>query len=1240
MKFDIELLLKDEKFKTALAKAFKEGERASKAIKDIEISNEAVANVNRVAEGLTKVSKASKKAKSEIESMGTDILQLGKAMNSLGNTLKKAFAISFSYNVVESLKAGLIEIVKSASKFQDEMLAIKQLLEPNSFGTKSLEKGFSDLTKEVKAFIKTTPQGAGEVTKALNDIIQSNIDVNDSMKVLEATNKLAIVGRTELSTATDGLTSILNAFNISAEDSTVVAAKMIKAQQYGKFTIEELSRGIGLAAATSASLGVSFDELASAAAAMTSGGIKTNAAFSAMAQLLQNMSKPTKEASETAKRLGINFDVGALKSKGFSAVLQELITKTAGSEQAMMDLVGSVEGAKAIFGLSGPKALEIYNNSLKSMADGTKLVTDLNKKHEESLGTLSRQWGMFYNKVTQGIEQSLLPALEKLGQGLKVVNSAMDLNTAIGSKMSQYEQELIRARKSTSDLMGSMTSPASREARDRLVELKEAMVEYGVGSDQALKAERAFMLVINSMKDPLIANAEAWKKLNDEKERYRRENDPLIANAKEWKRIQEEQQKQAADLAKRKVNAGQRFGDLNTGVSLDGLEDQMNIIREVNKKISEITAVFAKERVQVSAEALNKIAELNKKAADKIDKINKELSDKDRKLQADILAERKKFIAAGAKYNTDKLAEVYREEETFYRDIEDLVDRTVITEQEAADRKVIIAQDRAKRVKEIEDQMYIDSTNSLQTAVAKQAKVAESATTNIIRGILTLNLDLMSTGFDKLIDNWMGALDNLADSIANFAQGFDKAYRDTKDIKAINKELETLKGQDPKVSGEMGRIQSNNEKLLEARSKMEEDALRMLKEANEMRVEVNAYTTDAMIQAQREEKARKIAEAEEMLDKSKSYGEQEIAENERHLETLQQQQEDHNKKVEELQQRALDKEKERQDAIYESVAKAGQNAIGDFIGEWFGEGIGKLVTALIGPMFDKEMTDEQIQEASKVWVKAFIDMIKVVSQNADDFAIGLVQGILEAVRDAIADPSGWEDFIGGVWTIWYNALKGIWTNIGPSVTQFFSEFGAKIKQLFSFLFSNVWTELWGALKGMFAELGKNILNGINNLVAGIGDIGTRMWNAAVDGINKFTEQFKGWINSFGGLIPGGKGGGAGGGLTTVLTGGLNKIKLATGGQVVGAGNRDTVPAMLTPGELVVDRTTGPRLMDFIDNFDSKPQSGQDDGMMLAVLTDISRKLDAPTTVESSVTIDKEVFANIILQLNRNNRRLA
>lgn len=248
---------------------------------------------------------------------------------------------------------GIAQVLRSsaaaAGEFQQSMAEVSTLLTDTS--------GLDKTSRSVREIAKQFGQAPTSQAKALYQIISAGAsDTAEALDTLTVANKLAIGGVTDVATAADGLTSILNAYGDSAGSATDVSDALFIAMRGGKTTIAELSRGIGQVAPLAATAEVGVDELTAAIAALTTGGIQTSIAVTQLRAIISAVLKPTSEATKLADKLGLSFNLQALRAKGLAGFLADVREKTGGNEEAMAQLFGSVESLGAVFALTGGQA--------------------------------------------------------------------------------------------------------------------------------------------------------------------------------------------------------------------------------------------------------------------------------------------------------------------------------------------------------------------------------------------------------------------------------------------------------------------------------------------------------------------------------------------------------------------------------------------------------------------------------------------------------------------------------------------------------------------------------------------------------------------------------------------------------------------------------------------------------------------------------------------------------------------
>ena len=280
---------------------------------------------------------------------------------------------------------------------------------------RGLAKEFGgDATSQVKAFYQAISAGAGSVENAA--------------KLLESANKLAIGGVTSSTIAVDALTTATNAYARSGLTAAQASDAMFVGIKAGKTTAGELSAALGNIVPIASSVGVSFDEIIAGTAALTTQGQSTSMAVTGLRGVLSGVIKPTKEAADMAKHLGLQFNTQALQAKGLAGFLDDVITKTGGSQDAMAQLFGSVEALNAVLAFSGG-AGDAFNSILDDMAAKAGATDEAYTKMAESL---DQRWNVQMAIARDavlalgGVLLSVaVPALEALTQNFDMVAGVM-----------------------------------------------------------------------------------------------------------------------------------------------------------------------------------------------------------------------------------------------------------------------------------------------------------------------------------------------------------------------------------------------------------------------------------------------------------------------------------------------------------------------------------------------------------------------------------------------------------------------------------------------------------------------------------------------------------------------------------------------------------------------------------------------------------------------------------------------
>jgi len=255
-------------------------------------------------------------------------------------------------------------------------------------------------------------------------------EVSQLTDVLKASQLGATGGFSDLATVADATTSVLNAYGLESDKAAKLIDGFIQTQNDGKIVVDQYAQQIGRLAPIAAGAGVGIDELNAAISTVTATGVPVESTFAGLRQVIASIQKPTSEAAKAAEKLGIDFSATALKTKGLSGVLAEVVEKGGASEETLALLFGSVEARTAILPLLNDQ-LVTFNKNLENQAEAQGVAARAAFEAQNTIqGQLTRLGSAFTNLTTEGsefgiiIRESLKVAavtVEALGVAFKIV---------------------------------------------------------------------------------------------------------------------------------------------------------------------------------------------------------------------------------------------------------------------------------------------------------------------------------------------------------------------------------------------------------------------------------------------------------------------------------------------------------------------------------------------------------------------------------------------------------------------------------------------------------------------------------------------------------------------------------------------------------------------------------------------------------------------------------------------------
>lgn len=238
--------------------------------------------------------------------------------------------------------------IKAASDFEASMTKIESLVGLSSEAV----QGF---TEDVRRLSGETAQAPKDLADAMFFITSAGLRGADAVETLEAAAKAAAVGLGETAVIADLATSALNAYgaeNLSATQATDV---MVAAVREGKLNADELAVSMGRVLPLASAMGVNFNEVGAAFAALSRTGTNASEAATQVRGILSSLLRPTKQARDALAGMGLSAEGlrEELRQKGLLATLKTLSKEFAGNEAAAASVFGNIRALSGVLDLMG-----------------------------------------------------------------------------------------------------------------------------------------------------------------------------------------------------------------------------------------------------------------------------------------------------------------------------------------------------------------------------------------------------------------------------------------------------------------------------------------------------------------------------------------------------------------------------------------------------------------------------------------------------------------------------------------------------------------------------------------------------------------------------------------------------------------------------------------------------------------------------------------------------------------------
>lgn len=290
-----------------------------------------------------------------------------------------------------------------------------------------LETIAGDEIGTLKRQIMALPPELGHVADAAEgayQAISSGQTANNAVSFLQTAAKAAKAGFTDIKSAVDIGTTVMNVYGKDAGTAEQIFDKLLKTQNLGKTTLDEMAGSVGRVLSLAKSAGLSYNEVLGVIAQATAKGVQTAESVTGLKAVISNLQRPTDDAAEIFKKLELNTFKARqefIGKEGLIGLLKRLQESGMETKEALSKMFGSVEAGSLVAQLM----IDLDDTKAKMDAVGT-AAGDVDKAFGIMTNTTSEKFsalGVSLQKVLSASGEKLIPAVDKI---TKAISENMD----------------------------------------------------------------------------------------------------------------------------------------------------------------------------------------------------------------------------------------------------------------------------------------------------------------------------------------------------------------------------------------------------------------------------------------------------------------------------------------------------------------------------------------------------------------------------------------------------------------------------------------------------------------------------------------------------------------------------------------------------------------------------------------------------------------------------------------------
>lgn len=284
-------------------------------------------------------------------------------INKVGDKVFKAVAKGAKVAGL-GVAAGLGASIKAGAEFEAQMSTVQAI-------SRSSDGDLKRLSETAEKYGKTTKFTATECGQGLEYMALAGYDAEKSIQMLPNVLNLAAAGEMDLGRASDQVTDIQSALNLSIDETTELVDKMALTSSKTNTSVEQLGDAMLQVGGTAKTLSGGTTELSQTLGILADNGIKGSEGGTKLRNIILSLTAPTDKAAAALDALGINVADSEGNMRSVSDIMADLNKQLGG--------MGKVEKSAALKKIFNKTDIKAVNALLGTSKDRwSELTSEIN----------------------------------------------------------------------------------------------------------------------------------------------------------------------------------------------------------------------------------------------------------------------------------------------------------------------------------------------------------------------------------------------------------------------------------------------------------------------------------------------------------------------------------------------------------------------------------------------------------------------------------------------------------------------------------------------------------------------------------------------------------------------------------------------------------------------------------------------------------------------------------------------